>query len=125
MDEIVRIDEGDGVWPPEGFTGQWQYHWPNGQLKYRAFFRDGRTDGVVTCYWENGVVAQKGVSENGVCRGTWVDYRDDGSISKETEYIDERNFVERYFDTEGKLTETVVWKDGEAVEESPPAPNDP
>lgn len=113
----IRIDEGDGVWPPEDYTGEWGYHWPNGQLKYHALYRDGRTEGEVLCYWENGQLAQRGMSEGGVCRGIWTDYFEDGSRFKETDYRDNSNFTVRYFGPDGDVLRTEVWQDGDIIHE--------
>src|SRR5436190_14980942 len=85
--EPLRIDEADGVWPPDDFTGQWAYHWPNGQVKYRATYVAGKRHGEVICYWEDGSIAQKGTCEADECRGVWTNYLL-GDKWKETDYVD-------------------------------------
>src|SRR5262245_49531712 len=115
--EPIRIDEGDGVWPPKDYTGPWAYHWPNGQVKYRANYVNGKTQGLVICYWEDGSIAQKGISEAGECRGVWTDYRFGGKF-KETDYIDGDNFTVTFFKPDGQIMSKQVWKDGCEVESS-------
>ena len=110
------IDETDGVWPPDGYTGKWAYHWPNGQVKYRANYVSGKTNGEVICYWEDGSIAQRGISEAGECRGVWTDYRF-GCKFKETDYADNKNFVVRFFWPDGRVMKTQVWANGQCVED--------
>lgn len=117
-DGVIKIDHGDGVWPPDDFTGLWEVYWPNRQLKYRAHYINGEEHGKVTCWWENGNLAQTGVREHGVCKGIWPDYWEDGTKFKETEYQDGDNFVVRWYDGDGNLERADIWVDGEEVTRS-------
>lgn len=108
----IRIDyEDEGLAPPDDFTGLWEYYWPNMQLKFRANYIDGKEHGEVTCWWENGVVAQTGRRECGTCKGIWTDYKPDGTKSLETEYEDGDNFVKRWY-SGGKVNEVEEFRDG-------------
>lgn len=113
----VRIDESDGVWPPDNYTGEWAYHWPNRQLKYHAVYLNGKTEGEVLCYWNNGQLAQRGTSEAGVCRGVWTDYFENGAKFKETDYTDDSNFKVRYFGPNGDVLRTEVRTDAKIFHE--------
>jgi antitoxin component YwqK of YwqJK toxin-antitoxin module len=108
---LIDDDEHD-VWPPDNFTGEWAFYWPNRQLKYRALYLNGETEGEVLCYWGNGQIAQRGISDGGQCRGIWTDYSEDGTKFKETEYRDNRNFTVRFFGLHGDITSTYEYRDG-------------
>ena len=112
-DNDIRIDHGDGVYPLEDFTGIREVHRPNMHLKYRATFVDGKSQGVVTCWWDNGVVAQTGYCDVGICKGIWPDYWEDGTKFKETEYQDSDNFVVRWYDSGGNIKRIERYVDGE------------
>jgi antitoxin component YwqK of YwqJK toxin-antitoxin module len=116
-DQQIRIDDGDGIEPPENYTGEWTTHWPNRKLKYRALYLNGKTEGEVLCCWDNGQIAQRGVSDAGVCRGVWTDYFEDGRKFKETDYRDNSNFTVRYFGPDGDVLRTEVWQDGDIIHE--------
>ena len=112
----LMIDYDDaGIHAPDDFNGLWEVYWPNKQLKFRANYVNGQEHGEVTCWWENGVVAQTGLSEHGVCKGVWADYWESGIKFKETEYQDGDNFVVRWFSPDGKITDIDLWKDGEEL----------
>jgi antitoxin component YwqK of YwqJK toxin-antitoxin module len=114
----IQIDHGDGVYPPDNYTGEWKYHWPNLLLKYHAHFVNGKTQGEVLCYWDNGQVAQQGFSEMGICRGVWTDYNEDGSKSKETAYQDNVSFTVRFFLPSGVISGYQLWQDGVLINEN-------
>ena len=107
----LRIDHGEGVYPPDDFTGLWEVCWPNENPKFRGVFRNGEPDGISTCWWENGQISQTGRSEAGECKGVWSDFDEDGEKFKETEYIDSKNFSVRWYE-DGEVRETECWVDG-------------
>ncbi len=112
----IRIDyDEEGLYPPEDYCGVWEVYWPNRQLKYRACYVDGKENGEVKCWWENGILAQSGWRDHGECRGLWTDYFEDGARYKETEYRDNDNFVVRWY-SNGTIDRTEVWKEGRHME---------
>ena len=116
MDEqTIRIDDGGGVSPPGGYTGLWEVYWPNKNIKFRANYVDGETHGEVTCWWDNGNLAQTGQSDHGACRGIWSDYWVDGTKFKETEYQDNDNFIVRWYSPDGEIERVETWEHGEEV----------
>ncbi len=108
----IRIDYDDeGLIPPDGYTGVWEYYWPNRQLKYRANYVNGETHGEVTCWWDNGGLSQVGWSEHGICKGIWTDYLEDGTKTLETEYVDNDTFTTRGY-MEGKVDNVCEYQGG-------------
>jgi antitoxin component YwqK of YwqJK toxin-antitoxin module len=117
MDDDILIDYDDeGLYPPDGFTGVWEVYWPNRKLKWRAHFLNGVEDGRHTCWWDDGRLAQTGICEHGECKGVWVDYHTDGSKMKETEYATRGNFVVRWYDNEGAISEVQTWVNGVQID---------
>ena len=107
MSDDIRIDyEDEGRGPPEGFTGLWEYYWPNRTLKFRGHFVNGQPHGSQSCWWDDGRLAQTGVYEHGKCKGIWVEYLPEGPKFKETEYNDSGDFVIRWYDGNGSLYKT-------------------
>ena len=110
------IDFGDGVEPPEDFTGTWEVFWPNGKIKYRAIMRDGVEHGECTCFWEDGLIAQSGRMRNGSYFGEWQDFTEMGWHYKTTVYIDSSNFTNTLFFPDGSISKRDRWENGLMVE---------
>jgi antitoxin component YwqK of YwqJK toxin-antitoxin module len=85
------IDYGDGTYPPEDYNGIWEVYWPNGKIKYRSTFINGKEEGYCNCYWDNGNIAQTGEMRDGKCIGVWTDYSYDGFKSLEGAYGENGN----------------------------------
>ena len=113
MPTIRHESEADDTpWPDDGFTGEWIVEWPNGQVKVKSRFIDGKADGDYLCYWANGNFAQKGINKNGICIGLWEDFWEDGMKVKETYYEDPNNFTERWLDQQGKVERVNTFRNG-------------
>lgn len=110
-----ETEDEDVVWPPDDFSGEWIIEWPNGQVKYRALYLQGKCEGDCICYWANGNLAQDGRCLDGECVGLWCDYWEDGTKFKETEYHSKGNFDVRWLDSDGSLLETQEWRGGTKV----------
>jgi antitoxin component YwqK of YwqJK toxin-antitoxin module len=118
MSTICQESEDDDTpWPEDGFTGEWIVEWPNGQIKFRSRFIDGKEEGEYLCYWANGNFAQKGTNRSGVCKGLWEDFWEDGMKFKETYYEDSKNFTERWLDQQGNVERIKTFRNG--IEQKP------
>ena len=64
----------------------------NGQISVETNYKDGKEDGKVIWYYENGQIREKGNynsglnSRLGLKDGKWIWYNEDGSIEKVKEY---------------------------------------
>ena len=104
----LKTFDQDSPWPDDRFTGEWVVEWPNGQLKFRAHYLDGKANGDYRCFSEEGRVVQEGRMCRGECVGRWVDYHHDtGSILAERVYLDGHcEGIERsYFDNGNVMSE--------------------
>jgi len=67
-------------------NGKWDgavvTYWDNGQLWYKQNYKNGMLDGVFISYNENGQLFAKGNHKNGKKEGPWVYYNEDGTIFK-------------------------------------------
>ncbi len=59
-----------------------EYH-KNGQLEWRAFYRDGKKEGLWQWYHENGQLFCKGSYKEGKKEGLWQWYWDNGQLMME------------------------------------------
>ncbi len=104
-DGKIIDDEDIGLEPPEGFTGTFEYYWPNQTLKFRGGFLNGEPHGTQECWWDNGRIAQIGQTNEGVCVGLWNDYNEKGRHIKSTIYKDSDNFSVLWYGDSGLISE--------------------
>mgnify|MGYP001588850461 CR=1 FL=1 len=116
-------EDDDMIWPPDDFTGEWVVEWPNGQIKFRSLYLKGKEEGDYLCYWSNGNLAQKGYNEDGICKGIWSDFMEDGTKLKETHYKDSKNFEVHWLDLDGHVEEIQFFEDGVEVRKVCPNKN--
>ena len=57
------------------------YH-ENGQLKTQGVIKNGWGEGISIKFFDNGQVKSKGMLKNGYKVGSWVSFNRDGSINK-------------------------------------------
>ena len=50
--------------------------------EYQGSLKNGKWDGAVVSYWENGQLESKGNFKNGKRDGVWVSYNEDGTVFK-------------------------------------------
>ncbi len=73
---------------PEGFTGTRTNYYPGGQVESTTEFVDGVLCGLVTGYYENGVVRYQYTERNGKREGPMTVYYRDGAIRLKYDYIE-------------------------------------
>jgi antitoxin component YwqK of YwqJK toxin-antitoxin module len=94
----LRIDDyGYGLYAPKDFNGVWEVYWPNGRLKFRAEYVNGKEEGWTRCWWDNGKLCQEGVNEAGECVGIWTRFLEDGRKFKEEEFYSPGSFDVRVY----------------------------
>lgn len=108
----LLVDYGEGqLSPPEGFTGVWTTFWPNGRLKLRVEYANGKEHGERVCWLRNRQIHQKGRMEDGECVGVWENFWEDGTKYQETEYFGPGSFDVRWFESD-KLVDTQWFRNG-------------
>jgi len=94
----LRVDYGDGLYAPDNFNGVWEVYWPNGKLKFRTEYVNGKKEGWSRCWWENGKLHQEGICEAGKCVGIWTSFWESGVMFKEEEFYQPGSFDVRWYD---------------------------
>jgi len=76
--------EGGGKRYDEPTDGLFQIHWPNGNLRYEWYYKDGkRADGVSMGWYETGELKQTMSWKNGIRHGLWITYYKNGEKRRE------------------------------------------
>ncbi len=70
-----RNDKGQRV-------GYWEEYYSNGNLQYKASYKDGKMDGLWEWYWDNGNPFYKGYYKNDQKNGLWEYYYTDGILDE-------------------------------------------
>jgi hypothetical protein len=65
---------------------QWTSFFENGNIQSEGFFKDGLRDGKATVYFENGKVYYEGYYKDGKEVGKWIFYDESGKKIKEKDY---------------------------------------
>jgi antitoxin component YwqK of YwqJK toxin-antitoxin module len=58
-------------------------YWDNGQLHDKGEYKNGKKEGSWVSYWNNGQLWRKGAYKNGEKEGRWVHYDPNGNLTKE------------------------------------------
>jgi hypothetical protein len=100
------------VWvqPPTNFTGVWRTYWANGQPSHEFHYQNGRPEGMLTTFhpdgskstvsplhngvpdgeetgfYPSGKVRYRGTASAGSPVGTWVWYKEDGSVESKQDH---------------------------------------
>ena len=80
--------------------GPYKYYFENGVLNFDQNYKNDKLDGVRKIYWENGQIRHVGNYKNGIEIGKHDTYNKNGII-----------IIEKKFDTDGELIETIKNKD--------------
>ncbi|MCK3684306.1 toxin-antitoxin system YwqK family antitoxin [Maribellus sp. YY47] len=101
-------------------TGQWTWHYDNGDLQYIEHFSQGKRDGEYIFYYINGQIRNRGMYLNGKQIGEWIHWYQDGKMEEyENRLNGLRNGEYKYWHRNGKLyasghyelgKETGVWE---------------
>jgi len=73
-----RFNNGDFNYEGWGGHGEWNYFYPNGQLKQISFYKDDKNHGPCATWHQNGNIRSEGNFENNKMDGIWTWYRKDG-----------------------------------------------
>ena len=93
-----------------------QSYFANGQLEYEAEFYNGKLDGVIRVWNEDGILKSKSEYSNGKAHGIWKQYHVNGKISYSTTYqYGEKNGSEKWFYKNGALKSEQEFNNGMAI----------
>jgi antitoxin component YwqK of YwqJK toxin-antitoxin module len=91
----------------------------DGKLRREGTMKDGKRHGTVTEYWDTTGKPERAIPyEAGKVTGVVKEYYAGGQLKREVTFRDDAmHGVEKQFETDGKLSRTRYWFDGEAVSE--------
>jgi hypothetical protein len=110
--QVALREQLRNVWvePPTNFTGVWRTYWVNGQPSHEFHYKDGHPEGVLTTFrpdgsktgvsplrngvpdgeetvfYPSGKIRYKGTYSAGSPVGTWVWYKEDGSVESKQDH---------------------------------------
>lgn len=103
-------------------TGIWTAYYPNGNMKNRITFEQGRPFGKATMYHENGKIFEEGLWRNNRWVGDYKMYYENGEVQHDFKFNSngKRDGVQKYFSDNGQIIiegemheskEVGVWKE--------------
>lgn len=97
--------------PDSSYTGTYIDRYPNGIVKFRGFFRQGKRHGQWVSFYPAGTPWSEMHYDKGLRHGPNITYFENGKRRYEGLYVmDRRDSVWNYFDTTGKAVKRVYYK---------------
>ncbi len=97
-------------------TGLWTVTTPTGFISQEMHFADGKLNGMMKSYFENGEVSSGGEMKDDEREGHWVWYHEDGGIESEITYVNGKKEGEQlFYSNMGKVLRTEVYQGGELI----------
>lgn len=109
------------IMPPDSnYTGEYTDKYPNGIIKFKGFYRFGKMHGQWMSFYPSGLAWSELHYDKGLRHGPNITYFTSGQKRYEGFYKDDRqDSTWSYFDTTGKLSEKVVFKNSKIVRKLP------
>ena len=94
-----------------------KYYHENGKLQSQRFWKEGKADGELKVYYESGQLFKEGAFKNGQMDSIWKEYFESGKLKAEMSYTDGKlNGVVKEYDETGKLKLQATYKEGKKIE---------
>lgn len=92
------------------------YH-ENGKLQSQRFWKEGKGHGEIKVYSQNGQLLEEGTYKNGQMDSIWKKYHENGKLKAEMSYVAGKlDGVVKEYDENGKLTFQATYKEGKIIE---------
>lgn len=106
-----------GVYNSNKKHGWWISYYPNGSVKHKITFKNGKAIGPAHFYYENGLISEEGVWHIDHWQGNYKFYNKSGSLSYDWNYNEtgKRTGTQKYYHDNGTLKYTGVWDNGQAT----------
>ena len=113
-DEEENIETIEGILHHKGtpFTGKTILKYPDGQVKSKETFKDGKREGFQEQYYENGQVKSKGTVKDNKIEGLIEIYYENGQVNSKMTFKDgiPDGLIEMYYEN-GQLKSKGTFKD--------------
>ncbi len=109
------------IMPPDSdYTGAYTDKYPNGIVKFKGQFRFGEKHGQWLSFYPNGLQWSEMHFDKGLRHGPNMAYYEDGKIRYSGFYkLDKKDSVWCYYDSIGRLTEKILFKDNRYISRLP------
>jgi len=97
--------------------GWWISYYPDGQVKHKITFKNGKAIGPAQFYYANGLISEEGNWHVDHWQGNYKFYNESGSMAYDWNYDDagRRTGTQKYYHKNGTLKYTGNWVDGKAT----------
>jgi antitoxin component YwqK of YwqJK toxin-antitoxin module len=108
----AKVEE--GKYTDSKKVGSWMEYYPNGKLKNKITFENGRPNGYAIMYHENGKISEEGMWKNNRWVGPYKMYYDNGQVMQEFNFntMGKREGKQTYYYENGQVMIEGSWKEG-------------
>ncbi|TGL32561.1 hypothetical protein EHQ52_14855 [Leptospira koniambonensis] len=78
------------------YEGEMQLFWPNGKMKKKVHYQNGKENGLIYFYNRRGELLESYTMRDGVADGEFCEYDKSGKIIKKKNEKIDRDFIEKY-----------------------------
>ncbi|MCU4156412.1 toxin-antitoxin system YwqK family antitoxin [Carboxylicivirga sp. A043] len=106
-----------GVYATNKKSGWWICYYPDGKVKHKITYKNGKAIGPAEFYYENGLISEQGNWNIDHWKGNYRFYNKNGSLAYDWNYDDkgQRTGTQKYYHDNGTLKYTGEWNDGKAT----------
>lgn len=108
----AKVEE--GKYTDSKKVGAWIEYYPNGKLKNKITFENGRPNGYAIMYHENGKISEEGMWKNNRWVGDYKMYYENGQVMQEFKFnaSGKREGPQKYYYENGQVMIEGNWADG-------------
>jgi antitoxin component YwqK of YwqJK toxin-antitoxin module len=112
-DEILE----QGIYSSNKKSGWWISYYPNGKVKHKITYKNGKAIGPAEFYYENGLISEQGNWHIDHWKGNYKFYNKSGSLAYDWNYNErgQRTGTQKYYHDNGVLKYTGEWNEGKAT----------
>lgn len=99
------------------YEGRYVRYFSNGKICIEANYSKDEVEGKHSEYYANGNLKEEGEYSLGKLNGKHTTYYETGQVKREANYVfDDKHGVTKYFSNEGKLINTITYKDNVVID---------
>ncbi|MBR8534364.1 toxin-antitoxin system YwqK family antitoxin [Carboxylicivirga sediminis] len=97
--------------------GLWVTYFPDGNIKHKITYKNGKAIGLAQFYYDNGLISEEGIWHIDHWQGNYKFYNKNGRLAYDWQYDDngQRTGTQKYYHENGTLKYTGEWTNGKAT----------
>ncbi len=119
----IKFNDGEdklleqGQYSSDQKDGLWVSYYPNGQVKHKITYKNGKAIGLAQFYYDNGIISEEGIWHVDHWQGSYKFYNKNGRLAYDWNYDDtgKRTGTQKYYHENGRLKYTGDWTNGKAT----------